>query len=457
MVTRTQQPKQALESIVGSANHESLSNQERDYLIQQYERFKSGKLGNYSPEIRRSPRKRQFLDSLRDNDLIRAIVLRNNGASGSEIFHQTGISRSECREAISGRMDCLLDIATPSEREILKMIARHPEYFAYNKPSYRTVDKSSVIKAIILKDRGIPYSEALEQFDVNPDSFYLFVFSRLEELIGLAQGREKVVLERIAKDEKRKKNLIRMDEEFIAQQYDRMFGRIPGEKQLNYFNGTLKHPDNRECLAYYALTSNNEVLKSGARKKIVDFWKGYIARYSSSPHSLASYFAEIGLIALMGIENEALPHSNVLQVLMLYDSHRQKTDNDKSLFDLTQLDHLHTWDFMPSLLEDIRLFLTSVDHSISHYAPVLFNDTRAKAVEFLKKADEGITNYFERHGVSRRYAARHGYNVTQAVLKRVDDHRKKMYHEPSLTSDAKLPFVPLRKNGKPYWNMPKTA
>jgi len=186
-----------------------------------------------------------------------------------------------------------------------------------------------LIPAIIAKDEGSHYSEVLENYGLEPTQF-AFGVERLEELMPNANKHQKRLLEEISSNPARRMELFRMGEKFIQMQYDRIFGRVPGESQKSLYHGTLVHTENRIYLVYYALTSNNKQLASNDRKEVVH---GLI----NLPLYHRGYFINIGLGGLIRVDSYFI-------VLELFDKAYQTKTGDKSLFDLNQKPHLHLWD-----------------------------------------------------------------------------------------------------------------
>ena len=122
------------------------------------------------------------------------------------------------------------------------------------------------IEAIIARDEGMPYPEVLETFELTPNQFARAAKEH-GSFIHFIEGRGRKVLEALSSDPKRRRELFNMGEEFVKQQYDRIQGKIPGEKQSIFHEGTLVHPENINALVYYALRFHNQELISDERIK----------------------------------------------------------------------------------------------------------------------------------------------------------------------------------------------
>lgn len=180
----------------------------------------------------------------------------------------------------------------------------------------------------------VTYSQALRVHGVSPDSYARFINLNPKAIVNAAPPESRLVLGQILSDD-HKFQLFKMEEWFIQQQYDRVFGRIPGQKQDRFYQGTFLHPENLEVIAYYALTVNNPMMKSADREKIIQ-------SIMELPKDAYYYFRRIGLSRLMYLERGSAQGSP-LSVWELFDSRYTKETGDKSLFDLTQPVHLHKW------------------------------------------------------------------------------------------------------------------
>lgn len=183
------------------------------------------------------------------------------------------------------------------------------------------------IMAISERANGTPYTEVLDRYSLTPDQFAIAVFRAHVDLAN-----EYVRVSAIIETPERVSDLFNMGEEFVRQQYDRLIGRISGQKQSKFYQGTFLHPKNISTLVYYALASNNPTLASKNRDEVIEGIK-------QLPTNLVVYLRKIGLGGLLGKSNDS-----PLSVLEIFDgAYREKTGDPFSLFDLTQKSHLHKW------------------------------------------------------------------------------------------------------------------
>lgn len=186
--------------------------------------------------------------------------------------------------------------------------------------------------AISSRDKGLPYQEMMRIFRITPNQFAKVV-SNIDSLVKMAEGERRERLEAIARDQKRKEELFNMGEEFVKEQYDRIQGRIPGEKQDLFYKGTLFHHKNVETIVYYALTLNNPRLLSTNRDEVIECIK-------KLPYNLQKYLHNLGLSGLMNYVFPKGKRNSPLAVLKIFDKvYREKT-GDKSLFYLAQKRYL---------------------------------------------------------------------------------------------------------------------
>lgn len=196
------------------------------------------------------------------------------------------------------------------------------------------IDPGRYIAAIIYKDNGLPYGRALSRSGIKPNDFFRAVTRDLEYYIDFADGHAKQILREIASGRNRKRDLLRMDEEFMLEQYRRVMGEIPGEHQGNFYRGTYNHSENRELLAYCALTYYNPKLASANRAEVVQ-------GIEDLPENLQKYFNSIGLGSLMKLASKEKRGNAIRYVLELFNKvYQRKIQDPFSLFDETRGYHL---------------------------------------------------------------------------------------------------------------------
>ena len=188
------------------------------------------------------------------------------------------------------------------------------------------------VNAILDRDRDAPYPKVISDYEITPHRFYRKVMFEIEDCVIASSGETKKTLEAISSDQNRRRELFRMGEEFIKEQY----GRLMAGKQAKAYDGTYCHPENVEFFVYHALASNNPLLKSENREEV-------ITGIQNLPTNLFDYLHSIGLGGLMTNALGKGKQGSPLAVLQVFDSTYQRKTGDKSLFDLEQKTHLHEW------------------------------------------------------------------------------------------------------------------
>lgn len=128
------------------------------------------------------------------------------------------------------------------------------------------------IDAIIDRYNGVPYAHVLERRGLTPNQFYIAATHKLHDLMVYASEEKREVLEKILADDEKYRELFRMEEDFIRDQYLRVIGKLPwpqGPKQRRLPEGIFVHPENLELLAYCALTYHNPKLSSDKRAEVI--------------------------------------------------------------------------------------------------------------------------------------------------------------------------------------------
>ena len=251
------------------------------------------------------------------------------------------------------------------------------------------------VYAILNRDNGDLYSDVLGRYDITADQFGGAVNRILENYVQLAARELCPILEAIAKNPERRKELFNMGEEFVKQQYDRMYGKIPGETQTRFYKGTFFHSENIDTLVYYALTFHNRALTSTNRKKAVRGIKNL-------PHSLAKYLQHIKLAGLMSAFEKG--EKGPWAVLEIFDKVYQRKVGDKSLFDLTQKEHLHRWGdnlkASNSYWQNSANVEEAVYHILTENNPVLASSNREKVIKSIKCLPSNLVYYLYDIGLS---------------------------------------------------------
>lgn len=203
------------------------------------------------------------------------------------------------------------------------------------------------IRALQARDCGAPYSKVLSSYGINPYQFYRFVSKGLDDAIKRCSPFDIHWLTELKADENSMRELWRMDEPYLAQQYRDVSSGV----QSRFFPGSFQHPANVRFLAYHALSSDMPALvlpeKMLERQHTPDYIKRLrdrvLCEIQSWNFDLKKHFYELHLAGLM---TKGLPKGKVdspLSVVELYDEVYQERAGDASLFDLAQEAHLHRW------------------------------------------------------------------------------------------------------------------
>jgi len=252
----------------------------------------------------------------------------------------------------------------------------------------RTPSLEDRIDAIITRDSGMSYESVLNTFDISSGQFAIAVLRDISDYISFAKGEDKIRLERIRKDNQRRIALFTMSEDFLKRQYE---GIMAGE-QPGFPKGTYKSPHNVEFIIYYAMTQSKPQLISGDRKKVVETIK--------SINGLKGYFSSIGLMGLLGNMFKLNPSS---RALMIFDKSYQKRRNDKSLFDLTQKEHLHPWgdnyNAPREYWRNPKTILAAVYHLLTEDKPRLASGDRSEVIEGIKNLPGNLFEYLGSLGI----------------------------------------------------------
>lgn len=251
------------------------------------------------------------------------------------------------------------------------------------------------VNAILERDEGVPYSEVLYAYDISPTQFYKAVMHNIEEYIKLTDGRSRRILTEIADDEKRKIELFNMGEEFVKMQYDRISGKIPGEKQRSFYFGSFLHHENVKSIVYYALTSNIPDLAYPERKRVIEAMKNL-------PPNLVKFMREI---KIMGLAQTLFrgEDSHVWGVINIFDEvYREKT-GEPSLFDLNNPVHIHKWggslQIPNKYWDNIGNRMEAVYHSLVEDRSAFASKQRTEVIDAIKNLPKNMAEYFQSIGL----------------------------------------------------------
>ena len=287
------------------------------------------------------------------------------------------------------------------------------------------------VKAVVERDRGLPYTSMLAQFGLTPNQFSRFVSRRLEDMVH-EMPTYAPVLREISEDDGRRSELFNMGRNFVERQCDRIMGKIDGETQLMFYEGTYFHPANIQALVYYILTTAHPELASKNRKEVIEGIKGL-------PKNLEDYFSAIKLGGWMIGDYGKKERCSPLAVLKAFDKEYQRRTNCASLFDLTQNAHLHEWgdEFRAprSYWHDEKNVEKAVYHTLTENHPELASTNREEVIEGIKRLTTNLADYF--YSIGLRGLKFNAFNKKErgsplAVLKVFD----KVYQR--ITTDTSL-------------------
>jgi hypothetical protein len=305
----------------------------------------------------------------------------------------------------------------------------------------------NLVEAIILKDSGESYSEVIEAYNLLPNQYARFINQDMDSILNNPNTPSRETLSQIASDPNRRLGLFRMDDAFIKRQYDRMNGKIPGESQYLIAEGTLSHPENIKTLVVYALTLNNPKLESTDRKEVIETMKGFIA------NNLRLYLNTVGLRAVAECPLVKESGHPALEVLKIFDRYYQEKTGDKSLFDLTQKEHIHTWGkdmhapgvywTNPSNVEEAAY------HILTEANPLLGSSDRKVVLQVIKSFPEKLHNYFlSLDGMAAIMRKGDGPNSSLEIIKAFDRVYQKKTGDVSLFEEPRPEPNHLMISGK---------
>lgn len=251
------------------------------------------------------------------------------------------------------------------------------------------VAEYNLVRAIIDRDNGIPYSGVLERQSITPNVFYRGIDKIGVLITGLGRGYERRTLEEIAADPQRKKELFNMGEEFIIEQCR----RVSAGTLTKLYDGTFKHPDNLKHLIYHRLIKRRPNMASH-RDKV-------IASIKRMPSNLGDYLKEVvGSSALSYMAGAA---QSPLRVLKIFDEVYQEKTKDASLFDLSAKKHIHEWCYIikapRNFWSDYENVKTAVYHTLTETHPKLGSNDRGVVLKEIRALPENLQEYFSSIGL----------------------------------------------------------
>ncbi len=191
------------------------------------------------------------------------------------------------------------------------------------------------VRAIVERASGEhSYTSVLKRNGLTPDQFFLSTGRDLEHLMGFCRDGQSKVLEEIKRNPDAKRELFRMESDFIRLQR----GWIHKGNQKSITPGTLAHPDNLPLVAYWFIAGAWPDTASKSRKKVVE---GIKAQKPIRQKDLYDIYLR-GLMVNTTCGNGK--SNSPMAVLELFDrGYRELTGDPASLFDLTHEVHLHKW------------------------------------------------------------------------------------------------------------------
>ncbi|MEK6926554.1 MAG: hypothetical protein AABW50_04725 [Nanoarchaeota archaeon] len=259
--------------------------------------------------------------------------------------------------------------------------------------SRRKFSLNAQITAILDRDEGTPYSLVLGRHSITPTQFARAV-RNLETLL-IEDKETKQVLQTIYSNPNRVRELFKMEERFLEEQYDRICKEKANRGRGKFYEGTFFNPENVNKLIYLALCSHNPELGRGNREKIVE-------KLVNLPSNLFDYLRFD--IALGGLMHSALPkekRDSPLEILKIFDREYQQRTGDQSLFDLSQKSHLHEWQFKVGARywERGDNVEQAVYHTLTEFDSRLKLGDRRQVIEAIKKLPSKRESFFREVGL----------------------------------------------------------
>jgi hypothetical protein len=149
-------------------------------------------------------------------------------------------------------------------------------------------------------------------------------------------------------------------------------------------------PANAGDAIYHVLTENRPSLASNDRKKVIKSLK-------RMPSKLKEYFYAIGLSGIMVNAFEEGHRDSPSAVLEFFDLEYQKRTGDKSLFDLTQPQHLHRWGdkfCAPRCYwQNPANVREAVYHTLIEARPKLASEDRTSVIQAVRELPDNLRMY----------------------------------------------------------------
>ncbi|MEK6943462.1 MAG: hypothetical protein AABX00_05355 [Nanoarchaeota archaeon] len=317
--------------------------------------------------------------------------------------------------------------------------------------------KKNDLDAIVARMNGLPYSQVIEEFEINPQRFLYAVTKKLPDLVELAvsSGFSYFFIAKQIhgfKDDDITR-LLEMEEEFLRQQYRRLQNgkskKFPDGAFMHTSissNGLVPHDNNIETIVYIALTENHPRLASQDRNEVVDELSKlasehrYVKRRGQKETTFFLYFNEIGL---GGIMNKPFVSSSPLVMLKYFDSKFQKVTGNASVFDLNQPTHLHEWGdpfvtpngyFSSSTTVDEAVYHTLTRHTSDKLQKLLGSSRRKNVLKGIELMSPSIV-FFQSlgfGGLIGAYYKNGGTEIAKIFLESLDRAFRSRYRGQSL-------------------------
>jgi len=244
------------------------------------------------------------------------------------------------------------------------------------------------VDAIIARDSGMPYEHVLKAFDISPNQFFFAAKKDIRDYIKNTSGDTKTRLNEIANSPPRTIELFNMGQKVVETQYDSLMNG----NQSRLWHGTLVNRANVNTLIYYALGFHNPLLRSNKRREVIEGVKNLSS-------DLQAYLQSLKLSGLMG----NLFHNSPVTILKIFNQAYQDKTGDKSLYDLSQPEHLHRWVMFKApqgyWKEGVHT-KEAVYHTLTEMNPELASDNRDRVIQAVQIIPSNLYECLVSNGLS---------------------------------------------------------
>jgi hypothetical protein len=255
-------------------------------------------------------------------------------------------------------------------------------------------------------------------------------------------------LDAIGADTRRRADLLRMDEPYLAASFDAML-LMPPERRRRLPDGALAHPANIAFLVWHALPAYALGLDAQRASR-----GAVLEAVAHLPAPREAYLNGIGLRTLMHQRLAGGP----LAVLQLFDQEFVRRTGERSLFDLCAPEHLHPWDFSPQhYWQDPRRVQDAVYHVVGEQVCAVRaalrteGDARRAAVVHALYDSYGELVTLARHDMPGPFAGENGTRYKQSVigiLRAFDAAYQRGTGDLSLLDATRRPFLRTDRMGR---------